>query len=417
MVDNVADLMASRLAQDTLGAARAVGAAAEAAGIHPLLVGGSVRDLLMDRPGIVDLDVALVCADSRTFDRIASLTGGTVSRRSQFTTAKLSVDDLEVDLAMARAEDYPTPGSLPVVRSGALDEDLARRDFSVNAMAVSLRSDTWGDLFDPHGGLIDLERQRLRALHMDSFRDDPTRMLRAARYSSRLGLTATPETLDALVNSVNYIDCVTAARVRNELERVFVESDPVGAVRLLCEWGVLSAIHLSLRFQVEKWERFTDETGDLSSRERTAVAYAVLAHGLSDADANGVAARLNPGAYARRTIRESAALGRMAESDLTGRTNRQLATVLDTLTESAVLGASLAIGGELGRRLDEYLRSHRHLRPHLTGDDLIAMGVRQGPGVGRILDLLRTAWLDGEVSTPHDERVMAVRLIEGIAKD
>ncbi len=414
-MENVADLMASRL--PSLATARSVGFAAEAIGLQPFLVGGSVRDLLMDRPGIVDLDIALAGAVSGKFDRIASLAGGTVSKRSQFTTAKLCIDDLEVDLAMARAEEYPTPGSLPIVRPGTLEEDLARRDFSVNAMAVSLSSDDWGDLYDNHTSLADLEQQRLRVLYKGSFRDDPTRILRAARYMSRLHLKPTTETIDELNGSVKYLNEVSPARVRNELERVFAESGPDAAFRSLREWNVLTAIHPSLGEPSGSWGRFVANTGALPRRSQVNVGYAVLACGLSDAAANGVIVRLEPDSDACRAIRESALLGRMALSDLLDCSNSQLARLLDPLTASAVLGASLARGGESGRRLAEYLECHRRLRPNLSGNDLIDLGVHQGPAVGNILERLRSAWLDGEVSNADGELELAKKLINRSRED
>ena len=408
-MENVADLMMFRL--PSLAAARSVGSAAESIGLQPFLVGGSVRDLLMDRPGIVDLDIALAGAVSGKFDRIASLAGGTVSKRSQFTTAKLCIDGLEIDLAMARAEEYPTPGSLPIVRPGTLEEDLARRDFSVNAMAVSLSSDDWGDLYDNHRGLADLEQQRLRVLYKGSFRDDPTRILRAARYMSRLHLKPTTETIDELNGSVKYLNEVSPARVRNELERVFADSDPDAAFRSLREWGVLAAIHPSLGEPSESWGSFVAKTGDLPHRSQVNVGYAVLACRLSAAAANSVIVRLGPDSDACRAIRESALLGRMTLSDLLDCSNSQLARLLDPLTASAVLGASLARGGESGRRLAEYLECHRRLRPNLGGNDLIALGVHQGPAVGNILERLRSAWLDGEVSNADGELELAKKLI------
>ena len=414
-MENVADLMAFRL--PSLAAARSVGTAAEAIGLQPFLVGGSVRDMLMDRPGIVDLDIALVGADSGTLDRIASLTGGTVSKLSQFTTAKLCIDDLEVDLAMARAEEYPTSGSLPIVLPGTLEEDLARRDFSVNAMAISLSSDDWGDLYDNHRGVADLEQQRLRVLYKGSFRDDPTRILRAARYMSRLHLKPTTETIDELNGSVKYLNEVSPARVRNELERVFADSDPDAAFRRLREWGALTAIHPSLGEPSGSWGRFVANTGALPRRSQVNVGYAVLACGLSDAAANGVIVRLGPDSDACRAIRESALLGRMALSDLLDCSNSQLARLLDPLTASAVLGASLTTGGESGRRLAEYLEFHRRFRPNLSGNDLIALGVHQGPAVGNILERLRSAWLDGEVSNADGELELAKKLIDRLRED
>lgn len=415
MVVNVAELMASRLPPETFAAAVAVGSASEAAQVRPFLVGGSVRDMLTDRAGIADLDIALVGANSETFERVAAVTGGTVSRRSQFVTAKLRIGEPEVDLAMARAEEYPYPASLPVVREGTLEDDLARRDFSVNAMAVSLHSDSWGNLVDLHCGLVDLERGRLRVLHGDSFRDDPTRILRAARYSARLDLLPTQETIDALLNSVGYLDELSPARLRNELERVFRESDPHGALGYLSEWAALRAVHPSLTFHRDAWTRFASVAADLSHDEKTSVGYAILGFGLSDADANGLIGRLKPNAASRTSVQESALLGRRLAGDLSGCTNSQLARLLDPLARASVLGSSLAAGGETVCRLDEYLRIHRGLRPRLTGDDLIRMGVPRGPAVGRVLELLRNAWLDGDVTSPEAELALVDGLIARLA--
>ncbi len=407
---NVAGLMASSLTPESLSAIRAIGAAAETAGVVPFLVGGSVRDLILGRAKSLDIDITLVGANDTIFASIAELSGGRIARRSQFVTAKLQLDSLEVDLAMARAEEYPKPGSLPVVRPGTLVEDLSRRDFSVNAMAVSLSSETWGDLVDLHQGLDDLEGRRLRVLHENSFRDDPTRILRAARYSSRLTLKPTPATLDALLNSVSFLDSVSPARVRNELERVCLERDPSGAMKLLSDWGVLGAIHPCLEFQPDAWDRFATEANDLPSQYRTVLGYAILSWGISEADARGLIARLNPGASERTSIRETVILSRTPATELEGSTNSDLARVLDPLSEPAVMCAALNTGGGLGCRISRYMRSHRGLRPHLTGDALIEMGVPRGPAVGDILRRLRDSWLDGEVSTADEERALAEKL-------
>lgn len=415
-MENVADLMVSRLTSESLSAIRAVGAAAEATNVMPFLVGGSVRDLILGRADAADIDITLVGADVTTFDRIAELIGGQISKRSQFGTAKLQVDSFEVDLAMARAEDYPTPGSLPVVRPGTLEEDLSRRDFSINAMAVSLRSENWGDLVDMHNGLCDLKERRLRVLHGDSFSDDPTRILRAARYSSRLTLTSTTETLSSLLESVSVLNEVSPARVRNELERVFLEENAFGAMEHLSNWGVVAAIHPSLRFRRVAWSRFDAEAVRMSSDQRISLAYAILSCGLSDTDVRGLFRRLSPGSSARRSIQEAAKLGRTSDSEFASHSNSDLARVLDPLSEPAVLGVAIVMGGKASRRFTKYLRCHRHRRPHLTGDDLIAMGVPQGPIVGSLLVRLRSAWLDGELSSPSQEVALAERLVRELSE-
>ena len=207
-----------------MATARLVAGAAEEAGVEPYLVGGAVRDALLGFAPTGDLDITLVGADTATFAQIARTVGGRISKSSQFNTARLEIGDRAVDLTMARAETYPNAGSLPVVRPGTLAEDLARRDFSVNAMAVSLTSDRWGKLFDPHGGREDLRDGRIRTLEEGSFRDDATRILRAARYAARLSFDLDDNTRQSLDRSVRFLASISPARIRNELERILLES-------------------------------------------------------------------------------------------------------------------------------------------------------------------------------------------------
>ena len=187
-------------------------------------MGGAVRDALLGRSPTGDLDISIVGADATTFQRIARSTGGRIAKSSQFNTARLEIHDRALDLAMARAETYPEPGSLPAVRPGTLAEDLARRDFSVNAMAVSLTSDRSGRLCDPHDGWDDLRGGLVRTLHEGSFRDDATRILRAARYAARLSFDLDEVTRQSLESSVQFMSSISPARIRNELERTFLES-------------------------------------------------------------------------------------------------------------------------------------------------------------------------------------------------
>ena len=250
-MDNVAPLMTERLPPSLLATARRVGEAARDAGIRPYVVGGTVRDLLLDVPASMDLDVSLLGAPPPILDRLADALavalGGGVTSRSQFNATSLRAGGVHLDLVMTRAEEYPTPGSLPVVRPGTLAEDMARRDFSVNAMAVSLEETTFGDLYDPHNGFADVRDRRLRVLHRASFRDDATRIIRAARYSARLSLELTDGTRAAILDSVGYLSSISAARVRKELERVFKDGAATpAAMRLLADWGALRAIHPEL---------------------------------------------------------------------------------------------------------------------------------------------------------------------------
>ena len=407
----LAPLMRSRLPPAAINALRAVADAAERAGVSPYLVGGAVRDLLLGRE-TADLDVSLLNAAANTFDAIASLTGGVITKRSQFNTARLALGGLAIDLAMARAEEYPSPGALPVVRpADSMRRDLARRDFSINAMAVSLSADSWGELLDSHKGGEDLSAGVIRALHPASFRDDPTRIFRAARYAARLSMTLAPDTLGWALDSTRFINRLSPERVRNELELIFHEPDAAGAaLGLLDDWDALEEIHPSLRFHRNGWDGFAAETGDLSRRQRAGVGYALLCWDVSDSDANAIAARLRPNSAFRRAIRDAATLGRIAASEISSRSNSELAALLDPLRESAIRAAALVSDGDVQRRLSEYLTHHRHLKPHLTGDDLIGVGIPRGPEIGRALARLRAARMDGHVATAEDERSLVRRL-------
>jgi tRNA nucleotidyltransferase (CCA-adding enzyme) len=207
-------------------------AAIEAAASEPVyVVGGSVRDLLLGR-GRADLDLVVV-GDAAA---LAARLGATAVNHERFGTAKVEIEGSAVDLASARTETYARPGALPDVEPAAsIEDDLGRRDFSVNAIAVPLAEGP--DLVDPHGGRADLEAGLLRVLHDASFLDDPTRAIRAARYAARLGFGLEPGT-EALLRATD-LGTVSAERRQAELLRLGAEASALRGFELLAEWGLV----------------------------------------------------------------------------------------------------------------------------------------------------------------------------------
>src|SRR6478752_3317059 len=231
------------------------------------VVGGAVRDLLLGRPR-ADLDLVVV-ADPVA---LAECLGSAVIEHARFGTAKLALDGHEVDIATARTETYPYPGALPVVEPAAtIEEDLGRRDFTVNAMAVPLEGPR---LIDPQGGREDLERALLRVLHERSFVDDPTRAIRAARYAARFRFALEPET-ERLLRKAD-LTTVSADRRRAELERLAAEETAREGFELLAEWGVidLRPDGLKLLEAVDELLR-SPHWAELVPRERALVAAAL----------------------------------------------------------------------------------------------------------------------------------------------
>ena len=172
-MSNVGDLLEERVSPDMLGAVRAVAVAAARLRLPLYLVGGTVRDILLST-AVSDLDLTVVGDGPDAVDRLAQRLDGRVLARSQFGTMKVDVAGTVIDLALARTESYSRPGALPEVTAGGIDDDLTRRDFSINAMAVSL-GDRFGEVIDPFGGRSDLGARLIRVLHPRSFVDDATR--------------------------------------------------------------------------------------------------------------------------------------------------------------------------------------------------------------------------------------------------
>ena len=235
----------------------------EAAGdVRLYLVGGSVRDLLVGRsPSELDF------VAEGPVSGIASALDPEARVHQEFGTAEVSIEGAPVDLAEARSETYPAPGALPVVESADLDSDLARRDFSINAIAVSVGPG--GGLFDPFGGMQDLENGVLRILHEDSFIDDPTRAFRAARYCSRLDLSPDSETLSQLERTD--LSTVSSDRIDRELELIARELDPAAALILLSSWGLLDVQPDALSFSAAAFRTVRGEPWSAICTEREVI--------------------------------------------------------------------------------------------------------------------------------------------------
>lgn len=220
------------------------------AGLPAYLVGGCVRDALLGG-AVRDVDAAVEGDAGPLARALAARLGGVPEAFDRFGTARLRLKGgARLDLARTRAEVYAKPAALPEVRPAPLAEDLRRRDFTVNAMARRLEPRGEGELIDPFGGREDLRARRLRVLHPESFREDPTRLFRAARYAGRLGLALEPGTARLLRESVRRGDpaLLSRERLRQELTRILEERDPGPALGLLKRWGLTRFLHPEFRW-------------------------------------------------------------------------------------------------------------------------------------------------------------------------
>lgn len=395
------------LATDDLALLRRLGDAAADEGIELWLVGGPVRDALLGRP-VLDLDLTSEAPAAELGPRLAERLGGTCGSRSQFGTVKLRMGGRTMDLATTRAEVYPYPAALPVIVAGAgIAGDLARRDFAINAMAASLHPGRFGELLDTQGGVDDLDAGVVRVLHRASFRDDPTRIFRAARYVSRLGFRLDAATRRQLRNNLRHVDALSAARVRREIDRLLTEQDAAHAVLMALRLGVLPAVEAGLASPDVRAACGRAGTRGL----RGPALLGVLAYPLPIERADAFRTRIGAGKRQAQVMRAVVRL-REAEPRLASATRvSRAAAIVGAAPREAVEAASAAAASAAARRnLTRYLDASRRRSP-LDGHDLLALGVPPGPAVGAMLTSLRNAVLDGDVrGRAQAERFVRERL-------
>jgi tRNA nucleotidyltransferase (CCA-adding enzyme) len=386
---------------------------AEAQGRTLYLVGGCVRDLALGRD-LVDVDLVAEREVESLAATAAAAVGGRSVAHDEFGTVTLEVNEARVDLAMARAESYVRPGALPRVRPAAIEQDLARRDFTINAIALGLCGPERGRLLDPFGGWEDLRRGLVRILHDHSFIDDATRILRAVRYAARLGFRLEKETKLALRRDVSYLDTISGARLRQELLRLLAEERPETTLLLCQRLGVLEAVHPALRFdrRLAVAFRAARRWGAPLGPE---LRLALLGTPLSPDEAGGVARRLVLSARERRALEGAAGLGVIMNELARPRLRPSRAVeLLGPYPEPNLWAWSLvAPSPTVRRRLRRYLEVWRYVQSTLDGRALDRLGVPHGPLVGEAMRMLRAARLDGHVRSRKGEVAVVRRLLAG----
>lgn len=216
------------------------GQLASGLGFHAYLVGGPLRDLILGRANL-DLDITVEGQGIRLAEIFADLyQTKNITRYQAFKTATVELSKgLIIDFATARCETYARGGAFPKVMASDIKDDLFRRDFTINAVASSINPENWGKIVDPFGGLNDLSAMRIRVLHPRSFIDDPTRILRAARFKARLGFSMEKKTLQYLQKAVSEgaLETIKPQRYKKEFDKILKERRSKEAIQCLKKWG------------------------------------------------------------------------------------------------------------------------------------------------------------------------------------
>lgn len=420
---------AARTALDT------VRAVADEQSVDVYLVGGSVRDLLLGRAAL-DLDISCEGDARQIAGRVAARLGAPEPvTHPAFGTATVRANGVMLDLISARRERYAAPGALPTVSFAGLRDDLARRDFSINAMALGLNGPSLDQLIDPFAGADDLRLGWLRILHDASFRDDATRLLRAARYAARFRFRLEPHSARLAERDRAFLATISPERVRHELQRAFAEAQPARALGAMEQMGLPSALLPPLHFNapvLAAYRRLPARAAHAGMPERAQAVAWLLPLLRRDAPAldgyiERFALRHEEATDARSIPVARAALDRLARwrtpefsnpADMVGAGGARAwrtsslpapASAIVASLERLPVGALLAWSctsarGARARIAAEYVDRLRHVRPLISAAELKALGVPEGPRFGEILRRLRADRLDAPGRTPDDER-------------
>ena len=376
------------------------------------LVAGYIRDCLLELP-VRDIDISVVGDALPIAQEMARSANAELETFGQFGTATLKrPGELDLDFVTARKESYPHPGALPVVEAGDIYDDLARRDFSVNAIAVELTPMGIGQLLDQHDGLSDLRSRSIRVLHALSFRDDPTRIFRAVKFARRLNFTIEKQTLELILQAVRdgALYTVSMDRITRELLLILEEPQADAMLWDLDRFGVLSALHPSLSWPYEpgKIRPGPDESLTLEERRDTYLAVLGAEMGTDPEEAEKVARWLNLPTPHVKLMREAARMVSMwPQLDNDKQSRWQIYKLLRDIDVSALQAYSrieaLQADTVAWKRLMLYLDTLRHIKPELKGDYLESLGARPGPLYREVLEQLLQAKIEGKVPTRGDE--------------
>ncbi len=423
------------LSEPVLTVVRRVSQAAHEMGFVPYFVGGLVRDLLLGQP-IVDLDMVIEGDAISLAERLSRRVGGRVIAHNRFGTAKWILSDQvwakvtddvsrkgalppSVDFVTARTEFYTHPTALPQVEQSSIKQDLHRRDFTINTLAIRLDPDHWGELLDFYGGEEDLEKGVIRVLHSLSFIDDPTRILRAARLESRLGFHLDPRSEELIDDALPLLKRVSGDRIRHEFELIFREEEPERAICRLDELGALDRIHSNLTCDrwLERKYRFLRDALDrdlwgLEPGDMLFMHLALLGYGLDQEGLKALSRRLKLKREQEKDLLVLLDLqGRLPELSRLERASR-ITHLLEPYPTRVLAVIWVASESDLIRkRLLRYQTDWRIVEAALTGSELKAMGLRPGPLFGDLLDTLRDARLDEQVSTRGEEEALVREML------
>ncbi len=414
---------------------------AQAQRVGLFVVGGFVRDLLLGQPNH-DVDLVVEGDAIALVRTLQQVYGGDMRSHAQFGTAKWLLNEAVVqalggepgehgwpdfiDFVSARTEFYEQPTALPTVQRGSIKLDLVRRDFTINTLAIRLSPEPMGELLDFYGGEQDLNDGVIRVLHSLSFVDDPTRILRAVRLEQRLNFRIEPRTEELIRSALGLLERVSGDRIRHELALILAEMEPLRPLVRLEQLDILTAIHPALR--IDDWVRSAFMAVHQAREHHPwpslaefdnwmLTTFSLLTSRLPENELEALGRRLQFSRVYLNHLHDARAAIALLPQLSQPLPSSEVVRLLEPLSEVGWLAAWAAAPAALARQqIEQFARTWRFVKPTLSGREVQAItGLKPGPIYGTLLGRLRDAWLNGEITTPEQERAMLERIAGDIA--
>jgi tRNA nucleotidyltransferase (CCA-adding enzyme) len=424
---NIKRLIEERISAEIRDRLVTIGKLADEMGFHAYLVGGFVRDLLL-RNDNFDVDVVIEGDGIRFAVEMSRRFDVKIRVHKQFGTAKLLYrDGFKMDVATARLEYYKAPATLPIVEHSSLKLDLYRRDFTINTLAISLNKNTFGELVDFFGAQMDIKEKTIRVLHSLSFVEDPTRVFRAVRFEQRFTFQIGKFTLNLIKNAVrmSFLSKIKGSRIWRELTLILMEDNPGGIMKRLQELDLIRFVYPSLLFNRDKERLFREMDtvlkwyGLLYKGKCNRVFYYLL--GLVDHMPLEEVADLSKRLGTSESIRKKLPQEVERVRETTGRLSTGIRYMkksevhrrLETLSEeSRLFIMAKTHSEEVKKAVSNFVTYAESLIPAATGADIKAMGIKEGPVYGDILDALKEAKIDEGLTAKDDELAFVLKFIK-----
>jgi tRNA nucleotidyltransferase (CCA-adding enzyme) len=417
----------TRLPREVLDLIYLVGHIAYQANIPAYLVGGFVRDLILGVKNL-DLDIVVEGDGIKFAQALAQCLGAKITAHKRFGTATVYLkNNLKVDIATARSEVYPKPAHLPIVRPGRLQDDLFRRDFGINCLAMSINQADFGRIIDLYGAKEDLRRRRIRILHGLSFIDDPTRILRGVRFAARYNFRLEAGTRQLLEEALKskMLDKVQPQRTRDEIILLLKEDKPLKALQAVQKLSGFSFISPRLKFNAQAQRLFRAASKEICafnrdySQRRALDTWLIYLMALWDELSVSEAASLcQKFAFQRgetKRILSYKKLNRRFIRELSQRGIKpsRIFSLLEPLSYEVIILVKAKYKNKILRRhISDFLEIYNGMRVLVRGHDLHGLGLKPGPGYQKIFSRVLTAKLDGGIKTKEEE----LRLIKELLR-